>query len=244
MIAAMSLARLRFAPRRGLALLIAAILTPAPASAIIGGAPEQGPLARHLVQVSICTGIVVAPDVVLTAAHCATGVVKWRDATGIGQSRRTREAKLFPTWKPGVNDPADPPIDLALLRLEAPLAPPFEPATLTTARPRPGAPAVFSGFGETIAGQADSAGELRSASAPVVEPYGREDNVVWLERDSKTGACKGDSGGALWRGEALAGVVTSILGPCGYRTRAVLVGPQRGWIDATLAAWGRKARWK
>jgi hypothetical protein len=30
---------------------------------------------------------------------------------------------------------------------------------------------------------------------------------------------------------------------CGEYSQGVLLGPQRAWIDATLAGWGRAARW-
>jgi hypothetical protein len=31
---------------------------------------------------------------------------------------------------------------------------------------------------------------------------------------------------------------------CGALTQGILLGPQRAWIDRTLAAWGRAARWE
>ena len=31
---------------------------------------------------------------------------------------------------------------------------------------------------------------------------------------------------------------------CGAMTQGVLVAPQRAWIDATLARWGRTASWR
>jgi hypothetical protein len=41
----------------------------------------------------------------------------------------------------------------------------------------------------------------------------------------------------------LIGVVTSIVGPCGHLTRAVMIGPQRAWIDSVLAGWGQSGGW-
>src|ERR1700709_1507191 len=58
-------------------------LAPHPASAIVGGDEEAGPLARSALMVlssrgGVCSGVVVAPDAVLTAAHCVTGASDYR----------------------------------------------------------------------------------------------------------------------------------------------------------------------
>ena len=54
------------------------VLIPVAALAVVGGTEDQGPLSRTTVMVlnsggGVRSAIVVAPDVVLTAAHCATG---------------------------------------------------------------------------------------------------------------------------------------------------------------------------
>lgn len=230
--------------RRALVVLAAAAaLLPHPSEAIVGGEVERGPLARQIVQVSICTGILVARDVVLTAAHCATGHVQWRDDDGALQARVTRESVVSPAFRAGIADARVPVIDLALLRLDEPVSPRLVPARLSPGGASPGESLVMSGFGEAVQGDQQSAGTLRSAVVTAIDAYGGSDLVTWLHRDEAVGACKGDSGGALTRDGLLIGVVTSIVGRCGHLTRAVMVGPQRAWIDETLAGWNRSAAW-
>ncbi|OJY36077.1 MAG: hypothetical protein BGP06_03995 [Rhizobiales bacterium 65-9] len=219
-------------------------MSAAPAGAIVGGEPESGPVARRLVQVGVCTGVVLARDVVLTAAHCVTGNVKWRDAQGQMRSIPTRESSIAPAFKPGETNPGIPTIDLSLLRLRDSLPAPFVPAELSAEPVRLDERVVITGFGESIQGYAESAGALRSAAMRVIEPFGYESEAIWMERGGAAGACKGDSGGAVTRDGPVVGVITSILGYCGYRTRAILLGPQKRWIDGAMDGWGRKASWR
>jgi hypothetical protein len=228
----------------GLVLALAGVtLLPRPSAAIVGGEVERGPLVRQIVRVSICTGILIARDVVLTAAHCATGHVQWRDGDGALQARVTRESVVSPAFRAGIADARVPVIDLALLRLEEPVPPSLRPVRLSQRGASPGESLIMSGFGEAVQGEQETAGTLRSAIATAVDAYGGSDLVAWLYRDGTVGACKGDSGGALTRDGLLVGVVTSIVGRCGHLTRAVLVGPQRAWIDDVMAGWGRSAAW-
>ncbi len=62
--------------RRASALVLALLLAPAPAHAIIGGAIDSGPASAATVMVlgsggAVCSGVVVSSRAVLTAAHCA-----------------------------------------------------------------------------------------------------------------------------------------------------------------------------
>src|SRR5262249_62210871 len=64
--------------RRSLAALatLALLLASLPAAAMVGGAPPAAPaIARHVVLIvgsrgTFCTGVAIARDLVLTAAHC------------------------------------------------------------------------------------------------------------------------------------------------------------------------------
>jgi hypothetical protein len=76
---------------RLITLSLALSLAATGAKAIVGGAEDQGPLARQSVMVlsskgGVCSAVVVARDVVLTAAHCVTGAaehrVHFRDEAG------------------------------------------------------------------------------------------------------------------------------------------------------------------
>jgi hypothetical protein len=68
---------------RTLFALAALALSAAPAPAMVGGAPPANQvLARHVVLIvggqSLCTGVAIAPDLVLTAAHCVSSNGRYR----------------------------------------------------------------------------------------------------------------------------------------------------------------------
>ena len=175
----------------------------------------------------------MSSDVVLTAAHCDSGFIVWRDAAGV-RYVANKQARTV----------ASSSADLALLKLATPVNASIKPALLSAKVPWLADRVSIIGFGEAVPGKESSAGTLRSATLSVREPLINDGLTVWADNGGTAGACKGDSGGALRLGMGVIGIVTSIVGPCGTVSIAVLLGPQREWIDQTLAAWGRKARWE
>ena len=89
-----------------------------------------------------------------------------------------------------------------------------------------------------------SRGEL--CSGAVIEPLGASRILVWAQGAPGAGACLGDSGGPIAGAAGIFAVATWSRGAsansCGALSQGVLVGPQRDWIDRTLASWGT-ARW-
>ena len=81
----------------------------------------------------------------------------------------------------------------------------------------------------------------------MIEPFGASRILVWAQGAPGTGVCLGDSGGPIAGESGIFAVATWSRGAggkaCGALSQGVLVGPQRDWIDRTLAAWGRPARW-
>ncbi|TGD98401.1 S1 family peptidase [Methylobacterium nonmethylotrophicum] len=246
--------------RPTLPLLAALILLAGPARAVVGGseAPDAA-LARSSVMVlssrgGVCTGIVLARDVVLTAAHCAAGGaehrVHFRDGSGapvlVGLAARV----VHPGYDAGAIAGRRRSIDLALLRTEAPLPDRFVPAALTEAPAAAGTPLTLGGYGVARPGDHRSTGTFRTVTLPVVEPYGPSRILVWLKGPAASGACEGDSGGPIAAGDRpnVLAVATWASGAgggaCGGFSQGVLVGPQRAWITRVTAGWGAEARWE
>jgi hypothetical protein len=232
-------------------------VTAAPAHAVVGGVEHDGPLARSSVMVlsskgGVCSAVVVAPDAVLTAAHCVTGAsehrVHFRDAASGEPVLIEPAAKaVHPGYDAKAIEGRRRSIDLALLRLPAPLPARFSAAMLSSAAAAAGAPLTLGGYGVLREGDGRSTGTFRTAALAAVEPYGPSRILVWAE-GARAGACTGDSGGPITQGAGVFALASWATGPkgrgCGRYSQGVLLGPQRGWIDRTLAGWGLRARWE
>lgn len=245
-----------------LALPLLALFVAGPAYAVTGGAPDRTGEADTLMILSdrggVCSALVVAIDAVLTAAHCvpkgAQLRVHFRDAAGQPVLIPPVSVAVHPGYRADAVKTRARSIDLALVRVPSPLPSRFRPATLSGADPRAGASLALDGYGVTREGDAASTGTLRRARLAVVEPYGPSSILTWAAdpegrgRKPGAGACQGDSGGPLRiedRAFALASWSTGTGGTsCGLLTQGVRLGPQRGWIDATLARWGAAAVWE
>ncbi|GGK29845.1 S1 family peptidase [Salinarimonas ramus] len=230
----------------------------APAKAVVGGAPETGPLAASTLMIlsssgAACSGVVLAPDVVLTAAHCVTGAADhrahWRDPAGAPILAEIAAIAVHPGYDAGAIEARRRSIDLALVRLASPLPEAFRPATLAAETASAGQALDLLGYGVAQEGEAGrlSGGTLRRARLSVVEPYGPSSILVWLS-GAGAGGCHGDSGGPIARDDTVVAVTSWTRGTngaaCGDISQGVLVGPQRGFIDTTLAGWNRAARWR
>ena len=220
-----------------------------PARAIVGGAeaPAGGAVMVLSSKGGVCTGLVLAPDTVLTAGHCAAGGlehrVHFRDAGGEPVLVAVAARAVHPGYDAGAASGRRRSVDLALLRTATPLPPRFAPVTLSAAQPRAGETLTLSGYGAAKPGDPRSTGTYRSIALPVIEPYGQSRILVWLKGEAG-GGCQGDSGGPIAGPDgAVLAAAAWIGGACGGLTQGVLVGPQRGWIDRVLEGWGRDARW-
>ncbi|HEV7439992.1 MAG TPA: trypsin-like serine protease [Methylobacterium sp.] len=227
---------------------------PGPAGAVIGGREAPEAAATSVMVLSwdggVCSAVVLAPDTVLTAGHCAAGKaehrVHFRDEAGQPVLVDLAARAVHPGYDAGAIAGRRRSIDLALLRTATPLPPRFRAAALSPAMPRAGESLTLSGYGVARPGEARSTGTLRSVELPVVEPYGPSRILVWLKpATGRAGACQGDSGGPI-TGPAGAVLAVSawVGGACGAVSQGVLLGPQRDWIDRTLAGWGRAAPWE
>lgn len=238
--------------RRPAAVAVAAAcltLSGLPAGAVVGGAeaPAGGAVMVLSSQGGVCTGVVLAPDTVLTAGHCAAEGrehrVHFRDAGGEPVLVEVAARAVHPGYDPGAARARRRSVDLALLRTATPLPPRFAPVTLSTALPRAGESLTLAGYGAATPGDPRSTGTYRSVTLPVIEPHGPSRILVWLQ-GAAGGACQGDSGGPISGPEGNVVALSAwIGGTCGGLTQGVLLGPQRSWIDRVLGGWDRSARW-
>ena len=222
------------------------------AEAITGNAPPaSGAAARPLVMVvdargDLCTGAALAPDLVLTAAHCVAGKLKYsvKMFQG-GPSIAVRGVALHPRFNAASYAASRATADLALLKLTAPLAELVVPASLAPARRVAiGEMLTVAGFGVTAAGTAHGLGIPRMATLAVTGKPGtlqiRLFDLATRNLRPGLGACTGDSGAPVFDGASAAviGVVSWSTAPidekgCGGLTGVTPLILYRSWIVDT-----------
>jgi hypothetical protein len=226
------------------------------AKAIVGASADGGAYSDRVVMVlsrgpegsGFCTGVVLAPRVVLTAAHClrkpSDTLVLYRDSANQPVTVPIAATVRHPSYRADAIARRVVSIDLGLLETETALPPTFRPAALATRSPEIGELAILVGYGVVHEGQPKSGGAPRSASLRVRAPASKI--LLWAEDSGHAGAgaCSGDSGGPIFSADAseVLALVAWTAGEngrkCGALTQGPLVGPARGWIYATLARWG------
>jgi hypothetical protein len=239
-----------------------ALLLAAPAYAIVGGGvPSADGVARSVVTIvgsrgNFCTGAMIAPKIVLTAAHCVQPGSDYKIVEYGSDKQPSLQDVKSVAIHPGFNIQTilahRATADVALLQLDAP-ARGKVPAALSA----PNSPIIvgsrfiIAGVGVTVRGDGRSGGVIRVAGLIATGRPGTlqirlVDPVGQGTRDG-LGACTGDSGAPVFEdkqtGPAIIGVVSWSTGPnasagCGGLTGVTPLTLYRDWLVQTARQWG------
>ncbi|MGH6714872.1 MAG: S1 family peptidase, partial [Bradyrhizobium sp.] len=238
------------------------LLASSPAEAIVGGAALASPtISRSVVTIvgsrgTFCSGSLIAPTLVLTAAHCAQPGADYK----IVQYGATRKPRLMDVKRvaihPGFRMRAmlahRATADVALLQLVIP-ARGKTPARLGIPKSPilAGAEFTIAGVGVTMRGKGRSAGAIRDAALVATGRPGslqlRLVDPVTRGKRAGLGACTGDSGGPAFEDHqghpTIIGLISWSTGPngsagCGGLTGITPLTLYRSWILQTARRWG------
>ncbi|MDQ0469724.1 S1 family peptidase [Labrys wisconsinensis] len=230
------------------ALALAALLAATvPALAIKGGAASSDPagIRRSVVQIkgpggTQCTGTVVSRRLVLTAAHCflaGRGDYKIRALNPDFRFRFAMgvQVAVHPEFDVRALGTGAPLNDIALLRSDRDFPNWLTPVTLAASVPNDNqfVDVLAAGFGMNRDRRIASAGTLREMHFAMLDKvYDPSKQLFLIDREGKlkarsarTGICRGDSGGPVFRrtasGTVLVGVISAVIAGRGYDCGAI-----------------------
>jgi Trypsin len=238
------------------------LVSPGLAVAMVGGAQPADPaIARHVVLLvgsrgTSCTGVAIARDLVLTAAHCALPGADYKlvefDAAHVPQLKDVAAIARHPQFELATLLSHRATADVALMKLTAPLPAAFAPAPLAGAgrSVAPGDEFVVAGDGVTVRGDGRTGGTARAATLVATGEPGTL-QLRLLDPATKgaragLGACTGDSGAPVFEAAprlAVIGIVSWSTGPnltdgCGGLTGVTPLTRYRAWIVETAGKMG------
>ena len=219
---------------------------------IIGGQAEDSyPAVVGLARNSVyCTGALIAPRVVLTAAHCINYTdytppleIRIHSGATLTELVEVEDWLMHPEWSKGLDDG----VDVALLYLSR--AARATPLLLNRAEERAmiGRAAKIVGYGRTNDADINSAGLKYSVDLSVT---GMRGDLYILDSADETlrSACRGDSGGPMLVDGKVAGVASFVDSnghglACVDRSYYTSLPSLLDWIDLNLSAptYGRRS---
>jgi secreted trypsin-like serine protease len=233
------------------------------ATAMVGGAATADKsVAQHVALIvgsrgTSCTGVVIARNVVLTAAHCAQPGADYKivefDAARRPTLRDVSLVTVHPQFDLNTMLGHRATADVALLRLAAPLPAAFVPAPLAIQRSPVAAGDRFlvAGYGVAVRGDGRTGGTIRVADLITTGQPGtlqiRLVDAATNGASAGLSACTGDSGAPVFAtgegGLAVAGIVSWSTGPaltsgCGGLTGVTPLVRYRDWIVDAAAKMG------
>ena len=228
-----------------------------------------------------CSGVYLTQISILTAAHCLPGLLNYSfqgktytakfasqkfevfsvlkagqsETSGVKVTSSSRHPRFEDLWYTKRADPWNPTaevFDLALMKLETPLAYKKEPVSSIAEMPTANEALILAGYGKSNPSSEFDVPELRQATVPFIQRLlNNADFVVGKGSFAKpgkvsepVGGCSGDSGGPIYRNLingklAVVGVVSRGPGDSGGGCQSALTiatgaWPYLSWIKETL----------
>lgn len=223
-------------------LLAVSVLCADGAAALVGADLADRTIQRYTVAIGSpkgrCTGVVLAQNIVLTAAHCiVSGEKLWvGDHAGAGPqtipSRLSAVDEIVPHPLFSRKDTGSP--DLAILRLATPLPDRFIAATLSSRHLAEGDDLIAAGYGKASAEETRSPLVLRMVLLRVSRAF-RGWAILTSVSEDRAGGAPGDSGGPLFAYRGMHSLVGLIVSISDKRTRAIALAAHYSWIKETQA---------
>jgi Trypsin len=224
-----------------LALVILPLLSAGQAGALVGADVADRTVQRFTVVVSgargRCSGVVLAPNVVLTAAHCVRPGERHHIGGDLAGGNRppsllspVAEIVQHPLYAP--KDSGSP--DLAILKLERPLPDRFVPAVLNPRGLSVGDNLIAAGYGKSDSG---AGAVLRMVLLRVSESI-RGWVILTSVGEDASRAGPGDSGGPVFAYRGMHSLVALMVGVSEKRTKAVALAAHYDWIRETMRKLG------